>query len=180
MIGGLVEDEEVWFEQHEPGELESIAFAAGKFADGFVNFFVFEKETSEDSEHQFVGGVGDGEQFIENGVVAVEDFLLLGAIADGETGADADDGVFPAAHFDYVAEECGFSTAVGANQCPAFCSADLQFDIVEQFQFVESFAVVFDLQGDVGAGGVGLEIGGDFVALGGGFFDGVGFFAFEL
>ena len=180
MIGRFVEDEEVGLEQHESSELEAIAFAAGEFSDGFVNFLVFEKETGEDSEHLFVISVGDGEQFVENGVVAVEDFLLLVAIADGEAGSDADDGVFPTAQFDNVAEQGGFSAAVGSDQCPAFAAADLQFDIFEQFEFVESFAVVFDLQSDVGAGGIGLEIGGDFVTLGGGFFYGVSFFAREL
>ena len=176
VVGGFVQKEEVGFLEHEAGDLDAGAFAAGEFGDGLFELI--------EAEAEAFGPGGD-----VNGAVLVEDGIAVGTEGElqGEGGVDflgailsevngleefgAGEGALIGVEVAAKdAEERGFARAVGADEAEAETGGEGKGEITNEGPAAEGNGEGFGLDelfglasgsGEVDADGGGALAGGD-------------------
>ena len=145
VVGRLVEDQEVGFGEHEFGEGYTPFFAAAQVADPLEDLFTGKEEGGEQAPDLRVGHgrvfIGD---FLENGIVIVENMVLLVVVTDVDVSTQPDHSPVRSNDFIEDTQDRGLAGPVVADQRHVFTAADLEGDAGEQLFITVGFGQVLE------------------------------------
>jgi len=144
MVGGLVEQEQVWFEYELASESEAFFPAAGESGDGDgvvgeADFCECDGGFGFGSPHGF--GIAKGEkQFFAWG--GGGEVVLLGEVSDFEVAASFDGAIVGMLETGEDFEESGFACAVWAEEADALVGVEAEGEVGEESAMAEGFGEV--------------------------------------